>query len=368
MRNYTWTDDGKCYKYNTRIGNTFFCPGNIIIKGGKAQKIEKQGKRFLIDYFVVDTEQKTIQIADDRIKDSFTDSLTDIQKVEITNDRNSKDGRKNVMLYKEGQDEPIVIAVDKGNKIVGYKNSELTEVGDNFLRYATGLEVLEVPKLEKTGECFCYYNSLKELEVPKLKNAGDDFCNNSPCLRKINAPELIETGEDMLESAGSLEEFYAPKLEKVGGYFCNINSYISIDFPKLKKIGHTFCYHSRRVKSIHLPQAECVGDDFMSAAPAVTHVDMENLRKAGTSFLASSTDIKEFNVPKISRLQWFFSPNKHIASIISNIKKHKERRINKRDIAVLDKESGLITKEVEEASTTIEGKNIDNVKEVEDGR
>ena len=83
---YTVANDGRYYKYNIEINGVYYCPGNIIIDNGQVNKLEPE-KQELIDYFILDKENKTIQLYDKNIKDSFVDAFDDVKKIEIRRDQ-----------------------------------------------------------------------------------------------------------------------------------------------------------------------------------------------------------------------------------------------------------------------------------------
>ena len=362
---------------------------------------------------MLDTEKKTISMFDESKKDAFVDVLTEIQKIDIGKDKTSGDGRRNITIYKEGVEEPIVITIDKDEKIIGYKDHELSEVGNDFLRYSFGVETLDTPNIQKAGNNFCRSASIEELTLPKLETAGDNFCasadnlkradlssltevgdnclatinsleelslpklkkvGNKFCrraheLKKIELPELIEAGDESLEYTRKLKKLEAPKLQSVGNEFCCFTGLESIRLQSLETVGDLFCQCCQEVRTVDLPQVKTVGDQFMEAVENVESVRMPNLSKAGDAFLLDAADtITEFEAPKISRLKWFFSQNKHMVSVINRTKKI--QKIKKTDIVVLDASKMLMPEEIEEAKTLVEEPTVevnrDNIRRTEE--
>ena len=427
---YIKANDGKLYKYNAHIGDKYYCPENIIIENGEPIQLEGQEKQVLIDCFVVDMEQKTIRAFDDSVQDSFTDSLTNIQKIEMVKDTDAGDGSKKIIIYKEGQEEPIVITVDKDEGIIGYQNSELVEVGDNFLAHSLRVRTLDTPNIEKIGDNFCEESSLEEINFKKLKSIGDNCCRYDRHLKKVNTPELVEAGNGCFSAAEQLMEFNATNLEKVGDDFCswaslevadfpnmisigkefcseceplkiaNIPKLVEapdkclsntsleelnapnlvkignrcftysnlsvVDLPQAKEVGDNFCIRSYHTTQINLPEVERVGRGFCTGAYKMTSVNMPNLEVADEGFLEEAEGITEFNVPKISKLRWFFSPNRHMVSKINGIKKN--QRLKGKDIVDLDEQSQLLPQEVKDACDIVEQPEMPSVgnKEVDD--
>ena len=405
---YVRANDGKYYKYNTRIGNTYYCPGNVIIIDGKTQKLPSPEKRFLIDYFVVDMENKTITMFDPTRKDAFTDGLTDIQKIDIVREKKDGEDIKSLIVYKEGCEEPIIITLDDDDKIIGYRNHELSKVEDDFLAFSRGLRALDTPNIEMLGNNFCQYSSLEELSLPKLKRAGkgccccakklkkvyvpeliemdddgfagtisleeivapklkrvrDRFCCDSETLKKVNLESLTEAGDDAFGMAYRLEELNAPALERVGKRFCNNTSLTAINFTALIEAGDELAAMSEKVETVYLPKVKTLGDECFREVEGVKSVRMQNLEKAGSYFFEKAEDAKEiteFEVPKISRIKWFFSSNRHIATLIRRAKKM--QRLTRREITRLEAKTPLTPEEVGQGRIIVEG-NVDISKNI----
>ncbi len=66
------------------VSGKYYCPDNIIINYDYPIKIKNPEKRLLIDYFILDTEKKTLKLHDDTTSDSFLDEFKNIEKLEIT--------------------------------------------------------------------------------------------------------------------------------------------------------------------------------------------------------------------------------------------------------------------------------------------
>lgn len=92
--NYVRANDGKYYKYNYEINNTYYCPNNIIIENFRPKRLPKE-KYILMDYFILDLQDKKIYAYDYRIDDGFDASinsnLSSIDKLVV---KNIKEGKK----------------------------------------------------------------------------------------------------------------------------------------------------------------------------------------------------------------------------------------------------------------------------------
>ena len=239
---YVVAGDGKTYKYNIERNAIYYCPGNIIIKGGEVCKLENPEQQMLIDYFVLDTKNKTIELYDPEMEDSFVDGLENINKIEIKKDKEA--GTKFITLQKGEKENPITIEIDENNQIIGYENHNLTEIGDNFLEGGEELRRLEVPNVRKFGDCCLWHNKklarletnaekmgdafatnnqrLNELVAPKLKKVGHSCFSSNQCVTVLDLPNLENSGEDFFRSNQALKELHVPKNKKLEEEFKEI--------------------------------------------------------------------------------------------------------------------------------------------------
>ena len=196
LSGYTLANDGKYYKYNYEIGGRYYCPGNIIIEGGQAHTISAPEKGILADYFLIDLENKTINVCNE-IEDSFTQDLQNIKKIEVIKS-DKKEEEKEIRIFKGKEEKPIIIGINQYNKIIRYENENLEEIGDNFL----------------------YYNDeLTSVKLPKLKQVGNDFLHDSKRLTSIDLPNLKYVGNRFIFCGINVTNMYVPNLEKVGRDF-----------------------------------------------------------------------------------------------------------------------------------------------------
>ena len=59
---------------------------NIIIDNFEVKKYPKE-RYILLDYFILDLKQKTINLYDEQIEDSFIHSFGNIKKINVINDK-----------------------------------------------------------------------------------------------------------------------------------------------------------------------------------------------------------------------------------------------------------------------------------------
>ena len=125
---YVVAEDGKYYKYNMEYEGVYYCPQNMLIAGNEVYRLPNH--QMLIDYFVVDFKEKTIDVFDKgTVRDCFPDEFTSCERMEIV----KEPGARKLVVHKKESHSPIVIEINEDNEIVGYENYELENVGNRFL-------------------------------------------------------------------------------------------------------------------------------------------------------------------------------------------------------------------------------------------
>ena len=282
---YVVAGDGKYYKYNVEVGGVYFCAGNIVIENGEAHQIGDPSEVELVDNFVIDKKNKTIQAYGGKRIDSFVDAFDDIRKIDIqkSKDEDGKDIRK-ILIYNGEEQEPIVIETDKNNQIIGYENQTLTETKFNFMIGNTGLRKLHLPSLEKVGINFLNNNSaLEELSLPKVQKIGDYFLHYNTRLRKLDIPSA----------------------EHIGDYFLTFNIGLkSIDIPNAKQVGDCSLISNEAATELIAPKLERVGTQFLINNEGITKIDLPNLRQADEKAFRYNQNIVEINAPKLTEVDF----------------------------------------------------------------
>ena len=202
---YVVADDGKYYKYNMEINGNYYCPGNVIIDHGNVIKLEPE-KQELIDYFILDKENKTLSLYDSVISDSFIDGFKNIDSIEMANNNNSEQKTKTITIKEKSSDKPITIEINKeSNSIIGYTNENLVNLGDNFLMYNKQLSELNVPNVTNIGAgCLANNKELKKFEAPNLDPFKYDFfikphMKMNRKLSELYVPNLTKESKENLE-------------------------------------------------------------------------------------------------------------------------------------------------------------------------
>lgn len=184
--NYVRANDGRYYKYNYEINNIYYCTNNVIIDNFEAMKLEHN--RLLLDYFILDLQDKIISLYDDIISDCFPGSLKEIQQIWIIKEKESKK-----IIIKTNQ-EDIIIEIDNDNKIIKYQNDNIEEIKNNFLIYNESLIKIDLPNVTIIGDNFLFFNNtLMEINMPKITEIGDCFLYYNKSLKeakKLNKSKM----------------------------------------------------------------------------------------------------------------------------------------------------------------------------------
>ena len=366
---YIVADDGKYYKYNMELNGKYYCPGNVIIDLGNVIKLEPE-KQELIDYFILDKENKTLSLYDSVISDSFIDGFKNIDSIEMANNNNSEQKTKTITIKEKSSDKPITIEINKeSNSIIGYTNENLTNLGYNFLGYNEqlsnieipnvtsieddvlannkGLEKFEAPNLTEIGYNFLGYNEqLSNIEIPNVTSIEDDVLANNKGLEKFEAPNLTEIGYNFLGYNEQLSEFKVPNVIYISNNVLMFNKGLEkFEAPNLKKIGDCFLNYNEKLREFKVPNVTCIGNDVLENNKSLKKIDAPNAEWIGSYFLTNNTKLSELYVPNLTkeskeRLEYLFSVVKE------NSKEGKTQNIDSTDIANLDKNYKITTSEI----------------------
>lgn len=236
---YVKAEDGKLYKYNYKVNNIYYCPDNIIIDKFKVIRDYQEKEKYLIlDYFILDLVNKEIKLYDKEVKDSFVDGIKDIEKITII--KSKPDENKTIGIICKNN--KIIIELDKTNKIIGYENQNLEEIGDYFLDNNQVLKNLNLPKVKKIGNWFLMRNKqLTNIIFPSIEEIGNCCLTYNEILKSFIAPNLKKVGDNFLTSNNALLELILEKLTEIGGNALTYNKTIKkIDLSSLIKIGFSF--------------------------------------------------------------------------------------------------------------------------------
>ena len=297
---YVEASDGKYYKYNYEIVNVYYCPNNVIIDDFKVKKLRQN--ELLIDYFILDLENKTISLYDYCLEDYFEESLKKINQIQITKE---KEYKKIIIKTSEGD---VILKIDKGNKIIEYQNNNIKEIGDNFFCYNIFLEHLWLPNVTKIGHCVLYSNeSLEHLWLPKVQEIGSSFLCHNKSLNYLSLPEIRKVGCNFLFSNESLNQLSLPNLIEIDTNFLYHNESLEhIWLPKVQEIGDSFLCYTKSLNQLLLPQVQKIGDKFLDENQFLECLALPNVTKIGNYFLYQNKSLEHLWLPKVQEIGEYF--------------------------------------------------------------
>ena len=168
--NYVKARNGLHYRYNYKLNNIYYCTDNMIINNGyPLDYYQEKEKYLLIDYFLIDLENKEIVLYDPNINDSFTNDLKDIIKIEIYNNKETDEK----YIYITQPENIAMIIINKYNQIIGYHNEAIVKIANYFLIYNEVLKEISLPNVRIIAKYFlCHNNKLERMYAPNLKKLG----------------------------------------------------------------------------------------------------------------------------------------------------------------------------------------------------
>ena len=293
---YVQAGNGKYYKYNYEIDNIYYCPNNIIIDNFKAIKLSQN--KLLIDYFILDLENKTISLYDYNIQDCFPNSLNDILKIQITKENEYK---KIIINTENGN---ITLKIDNKNKIIEYQNNNIQRIGDNFLWLNESLNYMELLNVVEVGDRFLYFNeSLNHLNLPNVVKIGEYFLKRNSILTQLNLPNTVEIGDGFLTYNNLLTQLSLPNVIEINAYFlCNNESLNYLELPKVKQIGDNFLYYNASLTQLSLPNVVKIGNKFLCENKSLTQLSLPNVKKIGGSFLYNNKSLTQLELPNVMEI------------------------------------------------------------------
>ena len=338
---YVVAGDGRYYKYNLEIDGVYYCPGNIVINGGRVTKLENPERQILVDNFVIDLENKKIyQYNETGYKDSFTETFQDIEKIEVIRDKESKEDEKIITIKRKNSENLIEIRIDRDNQIIGYKNPEVTSLGDSFLRHNKKLKDLYIPEVRRIGHSFLFdNNAMTHLDLPYLEVVNNYFLSNNTALQSLSLPRATrigdycfvkcialkdlslsrvrEIGDFFLRDNKKLKSLKMPELNKVADFFLTTNQEISdVDLPQLESVEKGFLGSNLKLRKLYLPKLKTAGDKFLSGNNMLEYVDLPLLEKVGMGFLHENRSLESLILPSLKMVgSTFLSRNKKLKHI-----------------------------------------------------
>lgn len=311
---YIRAADGKLYKYNYEYNNIYYCPGNIIIDNFRVIEDYREMEKYIVlDYFILDLQNKKIIVYDSGVKDSFVDIHGSIKKIDIRKHKETQ-GKTIELTLEDGS--VATIGIDKENKIVSYENKTIKKIGDKFLKKSEFLETLSMPSLEQMGnDCF-YVTSLNSLVLPCVKQIGDN-CFVYSSLGSVDLPLVEKIGNSFMYSGATLESISLPNVKELGHQFMyQVYSLKKISLPCVEVIGDSFLPCNAILEDIYVPNVQYIGDSFMCNSNGVTSINLLSVKRIGNNFMCNNNSVTNVSCPIVEKIGSAFFKNNEVLSVI----------------------------------------------------
>lgn len=153
----------------------------------------------------------------------------------MVNNNNSEQKTKTITIKEKSSDKPITIEINKeSNSIIGYTNENLTNLGDNFLKYNEQLSEFKVPNATCIGNRALMCNKeLEKFEAPNAEKIGFNFLRKNTELREFYVPNLTKESKESLDYL-----FSVVKENSKGDKIQNIDSTDIAKLDKKTKLQH----------------------------------------------------------------------------------------------------------------------------------
>ena len=315
LNNYAPSSEGKYYRVNIEARGIEYCENNKIVKFGRLVEFDK-ARYILAENYIIDKQAKLITPYDKMNSETsaFVDSIGEIKDMTFKTDEEGN--RVVVCTPKEGED--VEITLNGRNEIIGYKNPNVTEIGDCFLKYNKSLQKLELPNVTEVGKDFLYNNqALTKISLPKLKIAGFQFLGYNRNILEVNLPQLTTAEGDFLRSNRALKKLSLPSLVSTGNGFLSANRDLEeLDLPRLEYAGNMFLSANRALKRLSLPKLLWASDWFLEHNEKIDFVDLPLLQEIGDNFLLSNQNMTSLSLPSLETArEGFLFYNERLASV-----------------------------------------------------
>lgn len=303
-RGYTYIND-KLIKYQ-REENNIYVGDSFYVKDGEVTELNKDYQEMIDHRFILDKKNGTITdiIGSDN---SFVQVLQNEiagKKISVSKDKESDTTK----ILVDGQE----LCMMQSGKITCLNLLETTELPDYFLSNFefNGLEELNAPKLKRIGNNSFNMTRHFKMNLPELEEIGNhSFFYLRHC--DLDMPKLKKVGQGTLPSWYASEDYAFDCLEEVGN--SSLSHIKASSFPKLKKVGHKFCHMSLKyAETLYVPELEEVGRDCFCNINEMTELNFPKLRIAGGNFLRAVGDNrsrKSIHLPNLERVGQNFMCN-----------------------------------------------------------
>lgn len=214
LPDYVMGIDGKIYKYNYEINNISYGPHNMILDRFEKVPNLDPAKVLVLDYYLFDLENKTINCYDDNIIDTFPHAFGNIDKMEVHKIKDTLN--KELLIYHDNVISKIVF--DENNRIIELDYQGNIKVIDCFMTYNFYLYKLNLENAEFIGNNLLFDNwgSIKNVTLPNAITIGDHCMSLSMAMATFKAPKVKKIGSNFLNSAVAISELDLSSLEIIG--------------------------------------------------------------------------------------------------------------------------------------------------------
>lgn len=320
--------NGKYYKYNYSLNNIYYCPNNIIIDNGEAKRFDHE-KYIIMDYFIINLVDKTIELYDNSLLDSFAEEFKSINNIYIKNTTNKE---KEVLLYYD-DNKVVYFLLDKFNNLKKLINNNIKIIDHNYLNYNLYLREIELNQVKEIGNDFLYLNEeLNNVILDSVLNIGDGFLYSNKGLSKLSLPNVLKIRNYFLHRNKELKDFFAPKLLVVGNKFLFSNIKLDkLDLPSLNALGDYFLYRNTNLFFASIPNCAKISSHFMYSNKILSNLHCEKVIEIGDYFLFNNLNLRTIDLSFVKNIgNCFLCKNFELKDInIVNVKKIGNNFMNK---------------------------------------
>jgi len=273
----------------------YICDENWVVNENKATYYDKS-RYEILDFFVLDKQEKRIFSITDSGHDSFVDEFEDIKKIDVV-----KSGEGKIIHVTKNDDTYFEVQVSKGGTITGYENKFQTKIGNCFLKDSFDLEYMSIPNAKTMGDnCFRGCNKLESLDMPELESIGCFCLPSNKNIVYLNLPKVKKIGNDTLKDCTQIRELSLPEVEEIGeGFMRKAFSVTKVYMPKLKSVGNAVFRYAKKLKELELPELVETGEVFCDACHELERVSLPKLQRAGNFCLSSCPRLKSVEFPEL---------------------------------------------------------------------